>query len=153
MHSKGLLYIISSDTCGVCLHRKETGYFDTLVHNLKVDDIAYLDLENEDIVPSTQDGHEVLNIDRRLPSFKFMSVETCDNLKYMSKEEALDKIRFFNGVVVNGSLRQTYEYKSLDIEEIQRFCDDSAKMILKEAPVKPLVVGPTPRFRSTYTTM
>lgn len=153
MDSKYILVVISSDTCGVCTQLKASGYFQSLMDTLIVDDVAMIDLEGAREVPSSVPGHEALNFDRgRFPSYKYMSIETYDNLGSISKTEALKKICIFNAKVVNGSFVETQDYNSLGIDEIQRFCNDGAKLLLSSR-LKSSVVGPTPRYRSSYSTM
>lgn len=153
MEDEGLLLVMKSNTCVMCRDMTAGGYFDNLERNIAVKDIVIIDLGDARKLDSSVDGYEALNIDEYFPSFKYMSIQTFDSLKELSTEQALSRMCLFNGKVVGGKFVPTQDYKSVQYEDIQAFCDRSAAILRGSRAAPSRISGPSPKYRSPYASM
>lgn len=124
----GLLLVIkvAAQNCHACATYAERGLFDALLDTLDIGDVVQLELNEPSGFSNDEPNYEIFNIENGYPSFKYMTIETYDNLSSMTTKEALSKMCFFNGKIVNDKFVKTRDYSALTVETIQLFCDRSA---------------------------
>ena len=147
MQFSGLLLVTKAASCQACALYEDRGLFNLLLSDLIVDDVVQMELTDMSGFDTSDPNHEVLNIDRSYPSFKYMAVETYDNLSDMTTREALSKMCFFNGKIVDGVFVHVNDYRTLTVDTLQQFCDASAiELSGPRRPSKKTSVRPIPKY-------